>query len=562
MGSNVQIPVVSTSAQCVKVPEAFHLADGLQLANLQLGNGFFPFTGSLAVGRVLRPIKELNGEVIAGTGLQVKVRDVAALLDGIVLTDKNKEQFNPTSYTNVAIPSANHTWYIVMRAPRVTGSDGQDRPDFQAGVITAELLMPSNGLVLAKVVVPPGTTQITTGMIDNTVKVYLKKMGEISGGTMSPFALAESQQDLYADVAKTNFKVDTLLGLQINDLKNGFVDVLNSDTDIDTGLSSGIVWNGTRVDVLASGPQGLGSYWKLEEGSGENIYDVLGNYSGYFDLTWGETALPAWVAGKDGFGLYFTPNPDDLNNGRAIAYGVPPVWNEDAFTISCWVKPHDVSDGSGQTLVNGGYNAFGINWPFQSMQNLAYFAMGECVSVPYTWVQDTWYHVAVVKTTVDATYYATFYVNGVQVGTPQPFTFAPEYCDCMAMAGPNFLHGSGAGQPDFTLDEVSLWSRALSAQEIATIHGNIVVSLTGSSSGILISKAHTATVAPDYAYVNWEGADDLVVSVSRDNGTTWTAVTNGVVADISGQPSGTAMRYKVALPAVSSTLESIALFWK
>ena len=81
----------------------------------------------------------------------------------------------------------------------------------------------------------------------------------------------------------------------------------------------------------------------------------------------------------------------------------------------------------------------------------------------------------------------------------------------------------------------------------------------------VISNASTADAVPTSAVVGVQATGtntlntDLIVYASRDNGTTWTAgtlaqvytVSGGVIyyesaeIDISGQPSGTAMRYKV-----------------
>jgi len=98
------------------------------------------------------------------------------------------------------------------------------------------------------------------------------------------------------------------------------------------------------------------------------------------------------------------------------------------------------------------------------------------------------------------------------------------------------------------------------------------------------SDAFTASTAPSSArvVVFEEDVDtptlntDIIVSVSRDNGTTFTAATMSDVGyvvgssgqriltgtvDVSGQPSGTSMKYKIALANNTVKVHGVALQW-
>ena len=74
IGSSV-LPVATTCSQVQSVPESFKLGNAMQLAFVNQGDGFFDFRGTMVVGGVPRLIRELNGEVIAGTGMAVRIRD-------------------------------------------------------------------------------------------------------------------------------------------------------------------------------------------------------------------------------------------------------------------------------------------------------------------------------------------------------------------------------------------------------------------------------------------------------------------------------------------------------
>mgnify|MGYP003149868323 CR=1 FL=1 len=104
------------------------------------------------------------------------------------------------------------------------------------------------------------------------------------------------------------------------------------------------------------------------------------------------------------------------------------------------------------------------------------------------------------------------------------------------------------------------------------------------SSTTIVSNAFTASSAPSTSriVVFQENVDsitlntDLIASVSRDGGTTFSTVTladegyvvgasgqrilAGIV-DVSGQPSGTSLRWKLALANNASKIHGVSLAW-
>jgi hypothetical protein len=118
-------------------------------------------------------------------------------------------------------------------------------------------------------------------------------------------------------------------------------------------------------------------------------------------------------------------------------------------------------------------------------------------------------------------------------------------------------------------------------------HGRVSVSYDGAGDLTLISNSATASAQPDTAdivatYTNGAGTatlnTDLKYHVSRDNGTTYTEATmvsqgtsgghllvSARNIDISGQPAGTTMRYKVTSHNQSANKETraqaVSLAW-
>jgi hypothetical protein len=150
----IQIPVTSSSNLPVVVPDHFRLADAIQMSFEQLGNGFFIFNGYTVNGT---PFVQLNGQAVPGTGLNVNVLPTICLIKGSALSGKNKTQFDPTKFTSIAVPADGNTHYIVVSPPTVTGTDGFNRPDIQAGVLSLQSALPTPGsgsLDVAAVTVP------------------------------------------------------------------------------------------------------------------------------------------------------------------------------------------------------------------------------------------------------------------------------------------------------------------------------------------------------------------------------------------------------------------------
>lgn len=206
--------------------------------------------------------------------------------------------------------------------------------------------------------------------------------------------------------------------------------------------------------------QGLVSSWMFYEGAGRTVHDVSGNdHHG----TWngsgrGSNTTPGWVAGRDGWAMEFD-GTDDYISG-------PLNTSTDAITVLLWAR----------------YDTL----PFA---NPGLFVLGDTLSTRYVgiWVRNTgylwgrirqagdaevnfsqnqhlsageWYHIVV---TADGSSSMRQYVNGVQVDSK---TYDGSIRDWT-----NFYIGNQAGEGwDGQIDDVRIYNRALSADEIAELY--------------------------------------------------------------------------------------------
>lgn len=585
--SDIKVPATSAAAQPIVVSDHFKLADSLQLALLQLGDGLFPISGVVTSGSLSgRTLKSLNGEVIAGSGLNVSVRDMLALLDGIVLTNKNKEQFNAESTTTLAVPT-NATSYVVLRAQRVVGTDGLDRPDMQTGALTIENVPPTgsrSGVILATITVPNSTTQITSGMIDTSVRPYLLNMNDLqSFENQLATLVAQGSSDLDGIIrdSETDFKVDTALGISTLALSKGFVNVFIDASDIETGSSSNYLLNPTLDQILAvsgSIPASVLHYWKFDEDSGSTLVDLIGTSDGIF-LDSSNAPASSRVAGLIGNGI-------DLTNGdRAyLGTGLIDYYNSD-WSLSAWAT---YTPSVYAFLVSNALAADGSDVGFAGLTGTGWWAVGvegnnygpSAVTLvdngagqynhylPFpggngTVVPNGNFHQYVITYTASSHQFKVYFDGVLVTTTTLSGTFLNSANMPLTLGGdvPSPLTANSTPWKGI-VDEVALWNVALSQSDITALFASIVPGSGAFVPGVVVSKAHTAATPPSQAIIIVDGTSDLVLSVSRDNGTTYTTVTKNVMTDISAQPSGTQMRWKVSLPHNTSVLDNIALFWK
>jgi FlaG/FlaF family flagellin (archaellin) len=233
-------------------------------------------------------------------------------------------------------------------------------------------------------------------------------------------------------------------------------------------VKSSVLTRKTKIGPENQYPE-LVAYWKFDEGSGTIAYDssLYGN-NGTLSK-WATAPLPEWVQGKYNWALKFNATGPDyggyIKTNNQMTLSTP-------LTFSAWIKPS--STGNYPQIINtkcdgSGYVGFAFSLGYYTYQ----LGLGTTSKELWTGsvVDNTgWYLVVGV---INGSYSA-IYVNGMQKAnvaledlsaTDYTFIGAGRYYDC---AHPDkFFNG--------TIDDVRIWSRALTPEEIWNqyIHGPI-----------------------------------------------------------------------------------------
>lgn len=202
----------------------------------------------------------------------------------------------------------------------------------------------------------------------------------------------------------------------------------------------------------------LVAYWKLDESSGDAA-DATGN--GY-TLT---NTSTTYSAAKINNGADFDGTNSKLS--RTISNNL-----SGSFTISAWVKI-DVTGADHLIAVSevSSYSNywlfFGINGSQKLYANLYDGTNNPYIVTTTTFSTGTWYHVVFIRDT--AADNIRIYINGSSAASAvtDTTTSVPTYGDFNLGKRTYF-----ASKLDGSLDEVGIWSRALSAGEISQLYNS------------------------------------------------------------------------------------------
>ena len=282
------------------------------------------------------------------------------------------------------------------------------------------------------------------GTFDGTyLKIYIN--GVLDSAVEQPATIADS------DIVK-------VLGAASADCSgqgvNGSLDDLRVYS---RDLSSEEIWALYKMELA----NGLVGWWKMDEGSGSSTADASNNGNAG-TLVSG----PTWVVGSDGSALTFNGTSQYIEMTNVVQ---PTT----AVSVSAWVKPSSVPEGLQSIAgtwddVSGDYRTYLL-----SLQSgtAAFYASSDGGGVP-TAVGTTmlesgiWYHLT---GTFDGTN-IRIYVNGVLEATTyspggiatNPYPFYIGGMNAGGLGGRTYFPG--------VIDDVRLYTRALSAYEVQELH--------------------------------------------------------------------------------------------
>jgi hypothetical protein len=236
---------------------------------------------------------------------------------------------------------------------------------------------------------------------------------------------------------------------------------------------------------------GLVGHWKLDESSGSSVTDATGN-----GHTLALRGNPSWqpTGGKINGAL------DGDGNGDS-AYRAEELLGNQAWSFAAWVYVRGVSSSNFSSLISNEVGMCIIAAPASGVYDG--FACsddslsdGKGATPTYASLQNAWHHFAATHA-ADGTY--TLYVDGVQSGTPgNPDGNGIGYGATSIGGDPD-----GSYSLDGLMDDVRIYSRALSAAEITTIYNATGCANPAGTEGAMLYN--TAQHVLQYCNGEWVG---------------------------------------------------------
>ncbi|MEM5829117.1 MAG: DUF2341 domain-containing protein, partial [Candidatus Aenigmatarchaeota archaeon] len=219
--------------------------------------------------------------------------------------------------------------------------------------------------------------------------------------------------------------------------------------------------NLTDYQVLVTNPiyneSGLIGSWHFNEGSGTIAYDSSG-YNNHGTLVNG----PTWVDGKFGKALQFDGVDDYVNLTNNPIYDL----GLGSFTVTFWMRPLNQPNLYPRILEKGGWQNNGWSIQLSSSSNQIRFFYGSssgwsgyfAPSISYN--VGEWIFVAVVVDKDNNV--GKSYKNGVLIGNLTLPTYYSNPTATLYLGTPGYFNG--------TIDEVRIYNRALSEEEIRALY--------------------------------------------------------------------------------------------
>jgi hypothetical protein len=221
----------------------------------------------------------------------------------------------------------------------------------------------------------------------------------------------------------------------------------------DSHWSSGATGIGFSDDTALSGG-GLFAYWPIQEDAGGAVANaVKGGTAGTLSgAAWARDPVRGVVLNFNG------------QNSYVAAGTIPRMGVTSNFTWSFWYRQRSVPNGNAVILGNRSGGGPGLQFIKFTPTHFEYYHDGDIGFIAHNVPSDGWHHLAVVKQGSDLSYYD----NGVVVGTSR----AGGDVD----ANPFYL-GGDPGAPgeyvDGLIDDVSLWTQALTSEQMRSLHEGV-----------------------------------------------------------------------------------------
>ena len=221
------------------------------------------------------------------------------------------------------------------------------------------------------------------------------------------------------------------------------------------------------LSIAGNASADLVAHWKLDEGSGNTVYDS--STSGNDGTLLGN---PAWVTGRIGSGALSFDNTDDI----VIVGDDPSLDIEDALTISLWVNTPDVVTPNHMVTKQPSGTApdnYPGNYEFRVKDNTIQFLHQTSEGTDYNLYISTsqitageWHHATV---SVEEGGLVEFYLDGISAGSTTQL-------DAFGLLNDESLRIGGRKDDRFfngILDDVYIYHRALTPHQIEGLSNGI-----------------------------------------------------------------------------------------
>lgn len=337
--------------------------------------------------------------------------------------------------------------------------------EFDAGFAGNDLVVPSTDNALTANVWQFITVTWTGSGTASTVHMYVNGKEVTYGTTTAGTSTRDSD-------ASASFRVGTADNTA--DFYKGGIDQVQAFNYVRTPAQ--IAWDYNRGKPIA--------YWKFDECQGTTINDSSGNgFSGTWSGTGSGTytsagtctvssASSAWyngVVGKKNYSMAFDGTDDLVSIGTNSTIG---NLNSN-LTVSAWIKPSIVSDGSSHRFFGSSRTSTTNGWSFGLYQaGLIFTTWGvkDYSSTGITLSTNTWYHVTAV---MNSSFAVTFYVNGVKYNTVTNGSGASANTD-----DPIYIGATTAGSSTPTelfsgqLDDIKVFNYALTDNQVQSLYND------------------------------------------------------------------------------------------
>ena len=274
--------------------------------------------------------------------------------------------------------------------------------------------------------------------------------------------------------------------------------------------------------TLAVQPSGLAGYYPLDENTGTVAGDDS-SYAAHGTLV----GSPTWVAGQVGTGLTFN------GSSQAVSIGNNAQTQLTNGTVSAWMKS---TASTGTRGIVHKLNSYYLKLDAGKIALYDWTGTATCAATA-TSTDGNWHHVAMTLQS-GVSNGSILYVDGVAVKT---CTWTPVSQTGSLVVGAAYS-GTYSDYFDGTIDEVKLFNRALSADEIAAEHS---AGAAGIPAGVAISNiipGSPATVSAD-AIVETLNVPNYTLTISQDhdlqNGANTIAAISGTIASPAAWADGT-----------------------